>query len=256
MSYSFGWIEIHCVDHCNNSCLYCNNHSPFAPKKEYTAEMYTKWLDKIIDSKIQFYCISIMGGEPFLHSNLEKFVTTLRDRYTQSLMLTTNGFWLSENNISKYENIFKNIDILCFSLYPSLEKTYGSFESARNFIARIQDLHRHIKVEIRTIKKFTTFQISHEPNEVDRYCGAADCTCLLPDGRMGRCGIGSFAHLTPHATPSFLNAPDMFYDLDNPQEDFWLWRKRWPLEACKFCNHFKCEQVGWSYTQRIPPRKM
>lgn len=49
---NLGWFELHAVDHCTNSCNYCNNHSPYHQKKEHTAEEYFPWIDKIIQKKL------------------------------------------------------------------------------------------------------------------------------------------------------------------------------------------------------------
>lgn len=254
MSYSFGWIELHCVDHCNNSCRYCNNHSPHAPKNEYEAQAYVPWIDKLIDMGVRFYCLSIMGGEPFLHSNLERFVGVLRKRYDYSLMVTTNGFWLSKENIEKNASLLKQLDILCISLYPNLVDKAGGMESIAFCLDLVKQRFPNLKLEVRKVENFSKFEFTSKQNNVFRYCGVADCTCLLADGRMARCGIGAFAHMNPTVTPEFLYAGDMFYNLKDPCEDFWMWRKRWPLRACSYCTQFVNKSVSWEYAKRIPPR--
>ncbi len=254
MSYSFGWIEIHCVDHCNNSCKYCNNHSPYAPKKEYESQEYIPWIDQLIGMGVRFYCLSIMGGEPFLHSDLGRFVGALRNRYDHSLMVTTNGFWLSRENIERYALLLEQLDILCISLYPNIVARIGGMEMMESYIDLIRNRFDGLKLEVRDVETFDAFEITSESHNVSRYCGVADCTCLLADGRMARCGIGAFARWNPSVTREFLEAGDMFYDLKNPHEDFWLWRKRWPLRSCSYCTLFANNHMAWEYTRRIPPR--
>ena len=86
---------------------------------------------------------------------------------------------------------------------------------------------------------FNRLEFSETPSEVEMLCGNANCTALLPDMRMGRCGAGAYAHLVPEGVLSegFRGSRHMFYDLKNfSSQSFWLWRKRYPLDACDFCS--------------------
>lgn len=57
------YIAVHAVDHCNQSCVHCNNHSVFFKKKQYDAEDYSKWIDILIAKKmVKFGTLSIIGG--------------------------------------------------------------------------------------------------------------------------------------------------------------------------------------------------
>jgi hypothetical protein len=255
MSYSFGWIEIHCVDHCNNDCTYCNNHSPYSPKRVYSSEEYQPWIDTLLDWGVQFYCLSIMGGEPFLHPDLAGFMRPLRQKYPHSLMVTTNGFWLGAKDVSRYDAVFEQADILIVSLYPNMKPSYGSLEEATEKLKMVEARHPHLRTEIREIDSFVEIPFSEASLKVDRYCGVADCTVLLADGRLARCGVGAYAHWNPKVSQAFLAAEDLFFDLKHPKEDFWLWRKRYPLNVCQFCGHFQAKRIPWEYTRRIPPKK-
>lgn len=195
-----------------------------------------------------------MGGEPFLHSDLGRFVDVLRKRYDHSLMVTTNGFWLSKENIERYAPLMGQLDILCVSLYPNIIGKIGGMNTITDRLNRIDKRFPDLKIELRKVEKFNRFEFTSKPVRVPRYCGVADCTCLLEDGRMARCGVGAFAWMNPTVTREFLSAGDMFYDLKEPCEDFWLWRKRWPLRACSYCTQFANNSAKWEYAKRIPPR--
>lgn len=48
----------------------------------YDTEDYSKWMDVLIDKgMLKFGTLSIIGGEPFLHSNLEGFIAGFKKRY-------------------------------------------------------------------------------------------------------------------------------------------------------------------------------
>ncbi|MGE4296806.1 MAG: radical SAM protein [Desulfovibrionaceae bacterium] len=251
---SFGWIEVHAVDHCNNSCSYCNNSSPYATPRVYTADDFIPHLERLAAYNISYYCISILGGEPFLHPNLTAFTLPF-NTFNKSLMLTTNGFWLSPDAIQAYEPLFAAIDILCISLYPSIIKKFSSKEAMLGLIDTIRDAHPTLRIDVRDITTFSAFDFLSQPIPVDQFCEASDCIALLPDGRLGRCGVGAFAHCNPRATPQFLACKDVFYDLATfDPKTFWMWRKQWPMDACAYCTNFQSTPVGWEYEKRIPPR--
>jgi hypothetical protein len=148
----------------------------------------------------------------------------------------------------------EQLDILCISLYPNIVKKIGGKATVSACVDRIAQRFDNLKIELREVEKFNHFEFVSKPVHVSRYCGVADCTCLLADGRMARCGVGAFAWMNPTVTREFLDAEDMFYDLKEPCEDFWLWRKRWPLKACSYCTQFANNHVKWEYAKRIPPR--
>ena len=252
----FGWLEIHAVDHCNNKCKYCNNMSPYASAKSYSVDEYLPFLDILQDNRVGYYCISVLGGEPFLHKDLTSFMAPLR-KYNKSNMLTTNGFWLSEKKINQYNELFKSIDILCFSIYPSIvERHFESKEHMLTLIDMIKEQHQHLRVDVRDVESFTKFEFLETPVVVDRFCGTSDCVALLADGRMARCNVGAYAHLSPSVTQEFLDNKDVFYDLHNfDTNSFWMWRKRWPMDACSYCTAFLGDGLDWEYESRIPPRK-
>jgi len=250
----FGWLEIHAVDHCNNSCKFCNNSSPYMERREFAASDYLPWLDLLVERGIAFYCISLLGGEPFLHRDITGFTLPFR-RFDKSLMLTTNGFWLKEETIAGYGELFEALDILCFSLYPSIAARMGGREEFLRLVEMIRERHPRLRVDVRDVSRFFAFEFLSEPVEVDRFCGNSDCVTLLADGRMGRCSVGTYAAFNPAATPEFLAARDVFYDLrDLDRKDFWMWRKKWPLDACAFCTNFRDTFVDWEYQKRIPKR--
>ncbi|WP_428566231.1 MAG: radical SAM protein [Solidesulfovibrio sp. DCME] len=246
MVWQLEWIEVHAVDHCNNCCRWCNNHSVFSAAKEYEAKDYFVWLDELIKRKIVFHTLSVMGGEPFLHSNITKFVYELKNRYNKITIITTNGFWLSDSEIVKYQPLFCMLHDLKITLYPNIVKSLGGMEKIHRLLDRLHAQHPHLNVRPLPIENvFRRMDFVDSPLEVDKHCFNAECTCLLADGRMGRCGPGAFAHLHPNIPEPFRNSKDMFYDLKTSRDDFWHWRMRWPLDACRYCNHFRSIRSPW-----------
>jgi len=234
----FSYLEVHAVDHCNNNCRWCNNHAPFAPETEYVADQYIPWLQILEDKEINFEMISVMGGEPFLHRDLIRFVLQLRQRFPQKrLAISTNGFWLGTEQIDSYELLWKITDILFLSLYPNLLHGLTNQDISR-FLKQIKKYNPNISIELREKKAFRSIEYLEKPEEPSVFCGTSECTTLLADGRLARCGLGGYAHYNPHVGKNFLKSSQMFFDLKQSFSvgTFWNWRRRWPFDACLYCT--------------------
>ncbi len=252
----FGWLEVHAVDHCNNNCRWCHNYSPFSPKRDFEAREYYDGLDVLRKHNVNFFSISIMGGEPFLHPDLITFAYDLLVRYKHPLMLTTNGFWLSSDAIKAYKELWSLITTLRISRYPTIEKRLGGPDDMKRLIYSIKEYNPALNIDFPDKSFFNTLAFYDAPMDIQVYCGNSECTALLPDMRMGRCGAGAYMHLAPPNTftDAFAASEHMFYDLKafEPQS-FWLWRKRYPLDACAYCSFSQKTKYGvWKLERGRP----
>ncbi len=247
MSLRFGWIEVHAVDHCNNNCRWCNNSSPFFCECNHEPEEFFPWLDILEKNNIRYNHISIMGGEPFLHPDLEGFMRAFKKRYNKPLMLTTNAFWLSEEAIKAYQSVWQLTKLLFVSYYPNLLKSIGGEQQADRLIELLRSSYPHLAVDVRKQHIFTELEYSRRALDVEFYCGMSECTVLRPDGVLSRCGFGGFSYQNPYAIPELTESADMFFDLNQPFKPgrFWHWRKRWPLDACAHCTGVLHKKVSW-----------
>lgn len=231
----------------------CNNSSPVASHRDYSAEEYLPWLDELCRRKIPFEELSVMGGEPFLHSDLAHFVQTLKMRYRKRMMLSSNGFWLSDAGIRYHRDLLMLTDVLFISRYPNIAKEVGGNDAFEYWVNELRRCHPHLHVDVRAMEhSWRELSYTSEPLIVNKHCFNAECTNLLADGRMARCGPGAYAHLDHSICPEFTGSNDMFYDLKTDNSDFWMWRKRWPLDACKHCTHFKATTVRWKVLPGAP----
>ncbi|MBI9112757.1 radical SAM protein [Maridesulfovibrio ferrireducens] len=254
---SLGFLEVHAVDHCNHNCRWCHNYSPFSPKKEYEAKDYFEGLDVLQKNKVIPQVISIMGGEPFLHSNLTKFAFHLFERYRKRLMITTNGFWLSIEAVKAYDTLWKMISVLKVSRYPTIEKRLGGAEEEKKVVDFIKKTYPHLHVMFPQKAIFNKLEFFEKPVEVKRYCGNSSCIALLPNMKMARCGAGAYAHLAPEGVlpEGFKKCTQMFYDLQNfKPSSFKLWYNLYPLEACSYCSFSENDiQVSWKVEKGRTP---
>lgn len=244
----FSYLEVHAVDHCNNNCRWCNNHSPFCPEREYAAGEYIPWMEKLEKKGIEYDMISVMGGEPFLHKNLTGFVLELRRRFPRkSLAISTNGFWLGEEQIESYQMLWKLTDILFISLYPNLLRGLKDGGDVTPLLHKITKHNPHLKIDLRQKQTFRMIAYSEEPVEPNTFCGTSECTTLLADGRLARCGLGGYAGYSPDVGEAFRSSKHMFFDLNRKfsKGEFWNWRRRWPFDACYHCDSYKWRETNW-----------
>ena len=118
--YRFGKIqpsstcEISAVDHCNNSCLDCNQAAPcLAPAWADPRQVYQDL--STLAGIYRADCVKIVGGEPLLHPDLISLVRAARrSGVAERLMLLTNGRNLGDVP----EDILKSFDIIEISVYP------------------------------------------------------------------------------------------------------------------------------------------
>ena len=252
MSYRLPFVEVHLVDHCNHTCRWCHNYSPHSPKREYKAEEYFEGLDLLRANDVDLNSISLMGGEPFLHSDLVGFADAMLARYQRPLVLTSNGFWLSVDNIQIYKDLWPRLWMLKISRYPSIEARLGDEANILPLFDIIKRYNPDIHIMWPDKFKFNELKFFAEPREERVYCGNSECLALvnLPGGpAIGRCGAGAYAHLAPEGLlpEGFLRSKHMFYHLrDFEINSFKLWQKRYPLDACAHCNFAQPDKsVTW-----------
>lgn len=244
----FDYLEIHAVDHCNNNCRWCNNHSPYHDISWHQAESYINWISLLEQKRIPFRMLSIMGGEPFLHPNLTEFAHKLKTTFPgKTIAVSTNGFWLGEAQIHSYAHLWRLLDVMFLSLYPNL--TQGGFEAGRlqNLLQLIKQYNPALSIDCRDKKEFRIIEYRKEPKEPPIFCGTSECTTLLTNGQLARCGLGGYAQPNPHVEENFRNSRHMFFDLSKPftTTEFWNWRRRWPFDACMYCDSYEWKMSPW-----------
>lgn len=92
---------------CNLKCRHCFNYNDNFKRENLNQEAFTEFYQKI---RNRTEGIVLTGGEPFLHSGIEKFMEILK---SERVVITTNATVKSkeylENILMKYQNIFLQI---------------------------------------------------------------------------------------------------------------------------------------------------
>lgn len=125
MTHRLNYVEIYITNVCNYSCTHCQSFNNFAFKghqlwADYESEYRT------LSSKITFDRIQIMGGEPTLNPDFDKWVNGISLLWPNAkLEIATNGTKLEKIDKSLYKILSKNKSMLWFtchdiSLYNSI----------------------------------------------------------------------------------------------------------------------------------------
>jgi MoaA/NifB/PqqE/SkfB family radical SAM enzyme len=84
------------VRRCNLSCTYCNEYDDYSPP--VPLEVLTQRVDRL--AELGTTAITISGGEPLLHPELETLISRIRKRRMLTGLIT-NGYLLTRERIGK-----------------------------------------------------------------------------------------------------------------------------------------------------------
>lgn len=173
------------------------------------------------------------------------------------MVITSNGFWLSEEAVRAYKDLWKLMSLVKISRYPTIEKRLGGYDEAYRIAMLVKEYNPHVNIQFPQKSIFNKLETFEQPREVKRFCGNSHCMALLRNMTVHRCGAGAYKHFAPEGMLSegFRNCPHMSYDLKNfDYNDFVLWRSRFPLEACTYCNFSdRTPSVGWKVEKGHKP---
>lgn len=102
------YTEIYITNVCNYSCTHCQSLNNFAFKGHHLWETYEKEY-QALSSKIDIDQIQIIGGEPTLNPDFEKWVIGISDLWPKSkLQIATNGTRFNKLTNKIYEILLKH----------------------------------------------------------------------------------------------------------------------------------------------------
>lgn len=120
-----GNIDVSIIENCNLNCKGCDHFSPLVKEhQEVDIDSYTQLLQrlKLVVGTKKFYGISIMGGEPLMHSRLKEICEITRNIFPkQTIKIVSNGILLTDEILTCCRNL--NIEIL-ISKYDCKKQFY------------------------------------------------------------------------------------------------------------------------------------
>jgi uncharacterized Fe-S cluster-containing radical SAM superfamily protein len=233
-------FETHMVDHCNLDCWGCNHFSPLSDDKWF-ADLNTftrdfKRLSELFHKNAA--SILLLGGEPLLHPDLEKFFPVVRTAFPfANITIVTNGILLGKKDDSFWrECSAQNIGI-SVTVYPDMEKQFEtSYDRGRSYGVKMSSFNN---LETAKTSFHYPLDLSGEQSQSLNFMQCSNAECItLREGRLYPCCIRPHLHIfnkhfPEHALPESEQDSIDIYAAKSAAEilDF-LSR---PIPFCRFC---------------------
>lgn len=247
------YFQIHITDHCNLKCRGCYHFSSLANESYLSLEEFEKdikRLSELFNGKAER--ILLLGGEPLLHPDVERFFYIARKYFPQgTLQLLTNGLLLLKMRSDFYNSARENNVEVWVTKYP-VAFDYEKAEGYANSFG--VDIHYFNKEPVRTL--------GHQPLDINGgqngrenfiYCYRANECIDLKHGRMYPCIIP--AEIKPFCDYFELDIPVVdedsvdIYSVSTGME--LLDKLKKPIPFCRFCNRDSVKifgEIPWERT--------
>ena len=108
IKHRLNYAEVYITNVCNHSCTHCQSLNNYAFKgHQLWAEHEAQY--RVLSNKIDFDTLQIIGGEPTLNPDFEKWVAGIADLWPSTrLEISTNGTRLDKINESIYQILKRN----------------------------------------------------------------------------------------------------------------------------------------------------
>lgn len=235
------YLEFHVADHCNLNCTACEHYSGLMKEKKFTD--YNSWkkdMEKLRENIEDIGTIRLLGGEPLLHEDLDKFLKTTRELYPYSnIMIVTNALLVKSMTQKLIDAIHENNIAIYISFYPPLEKKMPEIEA---FLQENNIVYNKTPL----ITQFTKKQVLSPHNSMKESfdnCNQSHCNNLY-EGKIAAC----FLPFTTHYFNEYFdtNIPDTGA-LDLYEEGLTTRKIKehllTPWDRCLYCD--KEEPVIW-----------
>jgi hypothetical protein len=178
------YIETHLVDHCNLNCRSCSHYSPLSPERFVDPEMADRDFARLAALFGRVGLLRLMGGEPLLHPELERFVVSARTHLPDAaIAIVTNGVLLGSQPDSFWELLASRrirLDVTDYPIGLSRER----IEARASEAGVVVDFGA-------PIRQFKTVPMdprgTRDPDEMYRLCGAAPRCPFLRSGSVYLC---------------------------------------------------------------------
>lgn len=253
-------LEIHAAEHCNLRCAGCSKSSPLLPPSFPSLTDVAASL-RILSTIFHADRATILGGEPLLNPDLAKLLAIVRQSGVfDAVHLTTNGLLLLDTP----EHVWKSVDVVELSLYPSTKQALTSVLPAildRAWQFRVQlhilptPLFRHILLTEETCDPAAVRSTFSK-------CYYRHYSKTLQNGKLYQCAPSTAISEHVHAlTGRFPITRDSALELtgapDLQQRLLTFLRCDVPLDACRYClgsggGEYAHHQLSSSSTADIP----
>lgn len=180
--YMLEHVEMHIVDACNLNCRGCTHFSPIFEKEIPEFDRRIGDVKELANKQVHIVQFNILGGEPFLNPEIEKYVVECRKilPYTE-IVIVTNGLLIPKIKDGVFETIRDN----------NVKISISEYRPTHQIIDKICDKLEKNSV-IYNIRPFDTKEMFNKPLRIDtnaKYeslCISDGCINIW-NGKISRC---------------------------------------------------------------------
>ncbi len=232
------YVEFHISDKCNLNCKGCTH---FSPLFDNIGASYDKRINDLREIKRLFpnlFVLNLLGGEPLLAPELDKYIIAVRKMFPESyIQITSNGLLIPK--ISKEVLQMIHDFNICISITEYLP--------TQKMMDRIMECLDRYKIKYRSLK-YEKKQIFNRPISVNVHskyknlCISDGCIAVS-DGKIARCPTLMFIYKFNEVFNENLPEEGIYF-LDKVEDGEWLLselKKEVPL-----CKHCVKNEMNWS----------
>lgn len=227
------YLEFHINDHCNLNCKGCSHFCPLVNEEKFTDyNQFEKDIQRLKELIQYIKIIRIMGGEPLLNKELDKFINITRKMYPFSdIRVVTNGILLPSLSDDIW-NCMKENDVgFDISAYPAVYNNINSY---------VKIIQEH-SVKLNGILHVSSFTpILHTKREVP-FDNTRNCTCYnLHEGMISSCPMtfyGKYFNKYFEKNIPFESGNIDLYEVGLTGKKL-IEKLNQPFELCKYCNQY------------------
>lgn len=181
----------HLADHCNLKCKSCDHFSPLAAEKLANIDSFendVKRLSELANQNLEI--IKLMGGEPLLHPEINKFMEVSRKYFPKTrIEIVTNGLLLNQQN-EEFWNACKKFDITIVPTKYPLNIDYDKAkETAQSYGVKYEYYNNTDDVIKTTYHLPLDIEGKQNAGESFMNCFHANWCVMLKDGKLYTCTI-------------------------------------------------------------------
>lgn len=178
------YVEFHVTDICNLNCNGCSHFSPMVKNNTCTYESFKKDIKRLAELFSNIKHIRLLGGEPFLESNLCEYVITTRETFPNTdIQIVTNGLLIPDIDKKILYCIKENNVSLDISLYPPTYKQRFIIKEKLDAVGVIYSVSPVVKV---FRKRFCPDNHS-DMDEAFRKCSIGKRCTFVHNGQLALC---------------------------------------------------------------------
>lgn len=248
-------FEFHLVEHCNLSCAGCTHFSSIAEEEFLDIEEFSKDINRLsylTGGKTRF--INLLGGEPLLHPNIDKFMLVTRKAFPNTtIRVVTNGIKLLEMNELFWQSCRDNNIIIGVTQYPINIDYESRFQKIISENVEFESFSGDNYPRDEMWRLSLDKSGNSRPLENFIRCPRANACIFVLHGRVYNCAtMANINHFNKCFNENYVISDEDYVDIYEVQNADEMFSKLCnPKPFCRFCNIDNRKYgVKWERTSR------